>query len=150
MSELHPDETMIRTLYHQMLASWNTRNSQALAALFAEEGDLIGFDGSQHTGRAGIASDLGSIFAGHATPTYVGKVRSVELLSAEVGILRAVAGLVPPGQSDLAAPLNAVQTLLACRREGVWCIVLFQNTPAQYHGRPEQVQALTEELRQLL
>jgi len=28
--------------------------------------------------------------------------------------------------------------------------VLFQNTPAQFHGRPELVQQLTEELRQLL
>lgn len=27
---------------------------------------------------------------------------------------------------------------------------LFQNTPAQFHGRPELVEALTEELRQLL
>ncbi|TMB75962.1 MAG: DUF4440 domain-containing protein, partial [Chloroflexi bacterium] len=27
---------------------------------------------------------------------------------------------------------------------------LFQNTPAQFHGRPELVQQLTEELRQLL
>jgi len=28
-------------------------------------------------------------------------------------------------------------------------IALFQNTPAQFHGRPELAQQLTEELRQL-
>ncbi len=28
--------------------------------------------------------------------------------------------------------------------------IMFQNTPAQFHGRPELVQQLTEELRQLL
>jgi hypothetical protein len=31
-----------------------------------------------------------------------------------------------------------------------WRIALFQNTPAQFHGRPELVQQLTEQLRQLL
>jgi hypothetical protein len=43
-----------------------------------------------------------------------------------------------------------IQTLIAVKRDGQWRIVLFQNTPAQLHGRPELVQAMTEELRQLL
>ena len=34
-------------------------------------------------------------------------------------------------------------------RDG-WRIALYQNTPAQFHGRPELSRALTEELRQLL
>jgi hypothetical protein len=58
--------------------------------------------------------------------------------------------MVPPSQSDLDPKLNAIQTLIAVRRDGQWRIVLFQNTPAQLHGRPELVQEMTEELRQLL
>ncbi|MGH2514102.1 MAG: SgcJ/EcaC family oxidoreductase, partial [Ktedonobacterales bacterium] len=36
------------------------------------------------------------------------------------------------------------------RRGGGWYVALFQNTPAQFHGRPEVSAALTAELRQLL
>src|SRR5581483_3613731 len=116
----------------------------AFAATFAEDGECIGFDGSQMSGRAEIASTLGLIFADHITATYVSKVRSVRFLSSDIAILRSVVGMVPPGQSDIKPELNAVQTLVATRRDGTWHIVLFQNTPAQLHGRPELVQQLTE------
>jgi hypothetical protein len=39
---------------------------------------------------------------------------------------------------------------VAAREGGVWRIVSYQNTPAQFHGRPELAQALTDELQQLL
>ena len=145
-----PDEIEIRALYGQMLDQWNKRNADHIAALFAEEGHLIGFDGSPINGRAEIASTMGQIFADHLTATYVGKIRAVRALTPEVTILRAVAGMVPPGQSDLNPAVNTVQTLVAAKRDGKWQIELFQNTPAQFHGRPDMAQQLTEELRQLL
>jgi len=46
----------------------------AFAAPFAEDGEAIGFDGSQHTGRAGIAADMQRIFADHPTAAYLAKV----------------------------------------------------------------------------
>ncbi len=36
---------------------------------------------------------------------------------------------------------------MAVRRDSAWRIALFQNTPAQLHGRPDLANALTEELR---
>jgi uncharacterized protein (TIGR02246 family) len=67
-----------------------------------------------------------------------------------VAMLRAIVGMVPPGQSDLNPALNAHQTLVAAKRDGSWCIELLQTTPAQFHGRPDLVQQMTEELRQVL
>jgi len=145
-----PNEVEIRSLYRQMLDGWNQRSAAAFAAPFAEDGEVIGFDGSQMTGRAEIVSTLGQIFAGHVTAPYVSKVRSVRLLSPDVAILRAIVGMVPPGQSDLNPAVNAHQTFVAARRDGMWRIELLQNTPAQFHGRPELVQQMTEELQQLL
>ena len=145
-----PDEIEVGALYRQLLDSWNKRDANAFAALFLEDGDVVGFDGSQLTGRAEITSTLQQIFADHPTAPYVGKVRGVRFVRPEVAVLRAVAGMVPPGQSDLEPRLNAVQTLVAASRDGTWRIVLFQNTLAQLHGRPELVEQLTEELRQLL
>jgi uncharacterized protein (TIGR02246 family) len=74
----------------------------------------------------------------------------LRFLSPEVAILRAIVGMVPPAQPDLDPNLNALQTLITTMRNGHWRIVLFQNTPAQFHGRPELVQQMTDELRQLL
>jgi hypothetical protein len=65
-------------------------------------------------------------------------------------VLHAVAGMVPPRQSDINPAVNAMQTLVATKPDGRWQIALFQNTPAQFHGRPHLSEALTEELRQLL
>src|SRR5947199_5393310 len=120
------DEMEVRTLYQQLLEGWNQHNADAFAAPFAEDGEVIGFDGSQMTGRAEIASTLGQIFADHVTAPYVSKVRSVRLLSPQVAILRAIVGMVPPGQSDLNPALNAHQTLVAVRHNGTWQVALLQ------------------------
>jgi uncharacterized protein (TIGR02246 family) len=74
----------------------------------------------------------------------------VSFLTSDVAVLRAVVGMVTPGQSALNPAVNAFQTLVAARQGGEWQIELSQNTPTQFHGRPELVEQLTEELRHLL
>lgn len=144
------DETAVRSLYNQLLESWNMRDGVAFAELFAKDGEVVGFDGSQMTGQAEIEATLRQIFTDHQTGRYVGNVRWVYFLAPDVAMLRAVVGMVPAGQSDLEPKLNTVQTLIAAKRQDVWRVTLFQNTPAQFHGKPELVEKLTEELRQLL
>lgn len=151
IDSLPTDEALaITALYEQLLASWNARDAGAYAALFAHDGNIVGFDGSQMDGPAAVAAHLGQIFADHPTPTYVAKVREVRRLSPDVALLRAVAGLVPRGQADLNPAANAIQSLVAVRHDGAWRIALFQNTPAQFHGRPELADQLAAELRELL
>lgn len=140
----------VAALYRQLLDSWNRRDASAFAALFDDEGQSIGFDGSPMSGRDEIATTLGQIFADHVTARYVARVRGVRLLAPDVGLLRAVVGMVPPGQSDINPAVNAMQTMVAVNRVGEWRIALLQNTPAQFHGRPGMVEALTQELRELL
>jgi len=136
----------VEELYRRIIDAWNAGDAEAFAAAFLDDGEVVGFDGSQLAGRAAIAAELGRIFADHPTGRYVAKVRSVRSLAPDVALLRAVAGMVPAGQSDLKPELNAVQALLAIRRDAEWRAVLFQNTPAQFHGRPDLVEALTAEL----
>lgn len=54
------------------------------------------------------------------------------------------------GGTEINPDVNAHQTLVAVQKDGKWQIQLFQNTPAQFHGRPELVEQMTEELRQVL
>jgi len=144
-SDLHE---ALRALYEGLLRGWNARDAGAFASGFADDGVIIGFDGSENTGRAQIVEQIGLIFADHPTGAYVGKVRDVRAIGDDAAILRAVAGIVPAGQSELNPQLNSVQSMTVERRDGQWRIVHYQNTPAAYHGRPELVEALTDELRE--
>jgi len=144
------DETEVRALYRQILSAWNRRNADAMAELFDVDGVAIGFDGSELEGREGIAAAHRQIFEDHPTGAFVGKMRTVRFLCPEVGVLSAVAGMVPPGQADIDPSLNAVQTVVAVKRDNQWRVALFQNTPAQYHGRPDQAGLLSDELRKQL
>ena len=141
------DEAAVTRLYEELIAGWNDRRSEAFAMGFAPDGGVVGFDGSELEGRDAIAAEIKRIFADHETAPYVAKVRSVRLLSPDVAVLRAVVGMIPPGKSDLEPARNAHQTLVAAKQDGEWRIVLFQNTPAQLHGRPDLVERLTQELR---
>lgn len=138
----------VRALHQQLLDAWNRQDALAFASLFTPDGESVGFDGSEMSGREQMSATLGRIFADHPTARYVAKVRTLRELAPGVAVLRAVAGMVPRGSSELSPGANAVQVLVAVRDEA-WRVASFQNTPAAYHGRPEAVQRLTEELREL-
>jgi uncharacterized protein (TIGR02246 family) len=144
------NENKIISIYQDLLEAWNNQNAHGMADLFAEDGEQIGFDGSQSIGMAEIFAHLEPIFKHHRTARFVSKVKSVKFLSDKIAILRASAGMVPPGQSDINPSVNTLHTLVVQENEGNWKIKLYQNTPAQFHGRPELVEQMTEELRQLL
>ena len=140
----------IRRLYEQILIAWNQRDAPAMAAQFEEDGNLVGFDGTQADSRADIEDHLRSIFADHPTAAYVAKVREIRMLSSNVGILRAVVGMIPPGLDDIKPAGNTIQTLVAVQNTDGWQATLFQSTPAAWHGRPQDRAALTEELRDVM
>lgn len=140
----------IESLYRGMIEGWNKRSAETMAALFAEDADVVGFDGSPMKGRAEIESTMRQIFADHPTAAYVSKIREIRFLTPDVAVLRAVVGMIPPGKSDINPAVNAIQTLIAVKKDGQWRVAVYHNTPAAFHGRPELSAALTEELRALL
>jgi uncharacterized protein (TIGR02246 family) len=144
------NEHEIQSLYQQLLAGWNQRNAAAMAEPFSEDGEMIGFDGSHIKGKSEIIAHLQPIFTDHVTPIFCGKVKEVRFIGDEAAVLRAIAGMIPPNKSDIKPELNAHQTLIAANKEGKWRVILFQNTPAQFHGRPDLVDKMTEELRALI
>jgi uncharacterized protein (TIGR02246 family) len=87
------------------------------------------------------------VFTHHQTPRYVTIVRDVRPLANDVTLLRANAGLIPPGKDDIDPALNAIQSMVAVRKSDAWKIALFHNTPAAFHMRPELAKQLTDELR---
>ncbi len=146
MSVAHPDDTEIRAVYAEYLAGWNARSGARVSAVLTDDGDVVGFDGSTTHGRLQIAADMRRLFADHQTPAYVGLVRSVRAITDGVAVLHAVAGMELPGTDRLDPRLFAAHTAVVVRDGRRWKISVFTATPAQYHGRPEAVAALTAEL----
>jgi len=143
-------EETIKKVYKQLTYSWNERNAQGMASLFTESGESIGFDGSISKGPEEIVTHLEPIFRDHPTAPFVAKIKEIKFIGDKAAILRAIAGMIPPGESDIKPEVNTHHTLALECIEGEWKIELFQNTPAQFHGRPELVEQMTDELREQL
>jgi uncharacterized protein (TIGR02246 family) len=137
-------------LYTRLLEAWNRRSADDFAALFDAEGSAIGFDGSEMKGREEIAASLKAVFDNHPTAAYVARIREVRPLVPGAAVVRAVAGMVAPGTSDLNPAVNAIQSLVLIERDSTLWIALFQNTPAAFHGRPDASEALTRELTEVV
>jgi len=138
---------MIESLYHSLIDGWNAGDAAAMTRDFADDAHMIGFDGSEITGRDHAREYLAKIFADHKVASFVTLVRDVHEIAPDVVLLHAHAGMLPPGQSKINPATNAVQTLVAVKHGGAWQIALFQNTPAAWHGREDDVKALTAELQ---
>jgi uncharacterized protein (TIGR02246 family) len=138
---------IIENLYLRLLDSWNKMDARQFAGLFIDNGQVIGFDGSQMDGRTDIENQLGAIFSDHTVASYIGIVKQIRFLSSDIALLRAVAGMVPPGKNDINPRTNAIQTMIAQKQGDEFLVVLYQNTPAVFHGRPEASEDLTSELR---
>jgi uncharacterized protein (TIGR02246 family) len=136
----------IVALYTQMLEAWNRRDADGFAELFTEHCRIVGFDGSQMNGRAHTSTELRAIFSSHPTASSVAKIREVAPLDPQVVLLRAVVGMIPPGQRELNPALNAVQSLVVVYESARPRIALLHNTPAAFHGRPQLAEQLTTEL----
>ncbi|HEY4306303.1 MAG TPA: SgcJ/EcaC family oxidoreductase [Gemmatimonadaceae bacterium] len=142
------DAQRAAVIYASLLEAWNSQDAVGFAALFADDADVTGFDGSQMSGRAQIEIELSAIFANHRTASYVAKVREVRSLAPTAILLRAIVGMIPPGASAVKADINAIQSVVFVRDEASTDLRIahFQNTPAAFHGRPELVETMTREL----
>lgn len=140
----------ILVLYQQLLQQWNKRNAAGMTGLFATDGTMIGFDGSQLNGQKEIYTVLDEIFSNFPTAAYVSIVKEVRLLTPNTALLLAVAGMVAVGSNDISPEVNVLHSITAVQEEGAWRIALFQNTPAAFHGRPELTEQLSADLRHAL
>jgi uncharacterized protein (TIGR02246 family) len=143
-------EEAVAGLYKDLLNSWNQYNAAGYADLFLPNGSIVGFDGSQANSRQEIFDHLSQIFSHHKPAAYVFIIREIRLVTQDVAILRATAGMVPPGEDDIKPEVNAIQTMVAVKDAGEFLVSLFQNTPAAFHGRPEAAEQLTAELRAVI
>lgn len=79
----------------------------------------------------------------------VGKVGSVRFLTPDVAMMHTIGGTIMADQTDIEPERNSVQVFTVKKDDkGDWHIAAFANIRAQYIGRPEQSQELTEALKE--
>jgi uncharacterized protein (TIGR02246 family) len=131
------EEAAVST-YTKLLSAWNSQDAAAMAALFAEGGIQVGFDGSEAQGPKTIHQHLAPIFRDHPTKRFVYVVREVHPLAEDVALLRAIAGMVPRDSLEIDESKNVIQSLAVRREHGAWRIALFQNTRQGLMADPKQ------------
>jgi uncharacterized protein (TIGR02246 family) len=123
------DEAALRALYQQLMDGWNQGSGDAFAAVFTEDGDLVGFDGTHLKGRQEIAPFHQQLFDKWLKGSrLVGQVKDVRFLSPDVALMHAVGRTVMRGKSEPVPERDSIQTLVAIRQDGGWRLAAFQNT----------------------
>ena len=124
------DQAAVRALYQQLMDGWNQGSGEAFAAVFTEDGDLVGFDGTHLKGRQEIAPFHQQLFDKWLKGSrLVGQVKDVRLLHPDIAVMHAVGGTVMRGKSEPSPERDSIQTLVATRQEGdEWRLAGFQNT----------------------
>ena len=123
------EEAAVRALYQQLMDGWNQGSGDAFAAVFMEDGDLVGFDGTHFKGRQEIAPFHQQLFDKWLKGSrLVGEVKDVRLLHPDVALMHAVGGTVMRGKSEPSPERDSIQTLVATRQDGEWRLAAFQNT----------------------
>ena len=123
------DEAAVRALYEELMHGWNRGSGEDFAAVFAEDGDLVAFDGTHFEGREQIAPFHQELFDRWLKDSrLVGKVKDVRFLSPDVALMHAVGGTVMRGKDEPSPERDSIQTLVAIRQDGEWRLAAFQNT----------------------
>jgi uncharacterized protein (TIGR02246 family) len=123
------DEEAVRDLYRELMDGWNRGSGEAFAAVFAEDGDLVAFDGTHFEGREEIAPFHQELFDKWMKGTrLVGWVKDVRFLSPDVALMHAVGSTIMRGKTAPSPERDSIQTLVAVRQDGQWRLAAFQNT----------------------
>jgi uncharacterized protein (TIGR02246 family) len=123
------DEAAVRALYQQVMNGWNQGSGDAFAAVFTQDGDLVGFDGTHFKGRQQIAPFHQQLFDKWLKGSrLVGEVKDVRFLSPDVALMHAVGGTEMRGKSEPVPERDSIQTLIATRQGDEWRLAAFQNT----------------------
>jgi uncharacterized protein (TIGR02246 family) len=130
------EEAAVRDVYQQVMQAWNRGSGDELAARFAEDGHLVGFDGTHLRGRKEIGPFHQRLFDKWLKGTrLVGRVTDVRFLGPDVAVLHAVGGTIMRGKRTRAPERDSIMTLVVTRQaEGDWRVAAFQNTRLRVMG----------------
>lgn len=133
-----------------MADGWNSGRGDEFAAAFAEEGDLVGFDGTHLKGRQEIAEFHQRLFDTVLQGARMEiQVKEIRFLRSDVALLHSTSQTTMAGQPEAAPERDSIQTIVAIKEGAEWRIAAFQNTRIQSWSGTEGPQEVLEQLEQI-
>ena len=127
------DEAAVRGLYEQLMKGWNRGSGAEFAAVFAEDGDLVAFDGTHFEGRQEIATFHQELFDKWLKGTrLVGRVKSVRFLGPNVALMHAVGSTVMRGKTEPSPERDSILKLMAVREGDQWRLAALGSTTSGF------------------
>ena len=126
-AERDADTAAVRALFAELIAAWGRGDGHAYGALFTDDADYVGFDGSHTKGRRAIAEWHQKLFETWLKGTRLtGQIEGLRFLSPDVALVLATGATLMPGKDRPVRP--SIQTLVAVKRDGTWRFASFHNT----------------------
>lgn len=123
------DEAAVRALYEELMGGWNEGSGARFAAAFADDGDLIAFDGTYLHGRELIERFHQELFDKWVKGTRLtGAVNDVRFVGPDTAVMHAIGGTIKRRKTKPARARDSIQTLVAVRTGENWRLAAFQNT----------------------
>jgi uncharacterized protein (TIGR02246 family) len=118
------DEETVRQMQADFAAAWNKHDAKAMAALWAEDGDVINPAGKVAKGRADVEKLMAEEHATFAKgTTFTNNVTGVRFLKPDVALLDAsyeIAGVMGPGGK--AGSMKGLYTVVLVKKGGKWWV----------------------------
>jgi uncharacterized protein (TIGR02246 family) len=123
------EEACLRALLTQMNDGFNSGNGDAVAAAYAQDGELVSATGSHWSGQQNIAKYLTSLLTGPLKGwRYIATVDGIRFLRPDVVLINLQADYVPLGATEPAPERHAVHFIVAVRDADTWRVTLSQFT----------------------
>jgi len=128
-SEPDAVESKLQSLVQRVLAAWERGDGRALAAEFADDGDIVFFEGSCLQGRAQIEAVMQHLFETTLRGTRcLAQVKALRFVTPEVALIQTLGGVAFPEETEIPVERCSIQTFVAVRIRGIWSVASFQNT----------------------
>lgn len=123
------DQAALRKAQDDFAAAWNNHDAQAMAMLWAEDGDWVGPDGNVAQGRPAVENLLAEAHTGDsATSKVTIKVNGIRFLKPDVAVVNAECELT--GMRDFfdkpLPTLKVIATTVAVKKDGKWQTAVYR------------------------
>jgi uncharacterized protein (TIGR02246 family) len=123
------DEAAIRSIPQRISEGWNQGNGRKIGDVYAVDGTLVAGDGTVTQGSNQIGEYHDRLFADRLKGTrLLVEVRNVRFLGRDIALMQTAGGILWPGEQQLAPGNDGIQSFVTVKQDGVWRVLLFQNT----------------------
>jgi uncharacterized protein (TIGR02246 family) len=131
-ADASPDDAAIRALEQQQADTWNRHDAHAYVQLFTDDADVVNVLGWWWRGRPTLEARLAQAFSfvfkdSRLTITEV----TIRYLTPDIAVAHVrwtMTGAKSPDGSTANIPQQGIQTQVLRKQDGVWRIIVFQNT----------------------